>query len=387
MKVSEIETFIIGANWRNLVLVKVHTDEGLTGIGEATLPGYSRPVVHSVEALAARHVSGENPFNIERLWQKMYRDDMKAGGTVLNSAIAGIEMACWDIMGKALEVPVHTLIGGKCNRKLRAYANGWYGGGMGPEEFAEEATAVKEKGYKAIKFSPFGSVGSDITEEEKEQALAKVEVVHQAVGEDLDLMIEAFGRFDPPQAIDIGHRIETYQPVFYEEPVGPENIRAMKEVKDHVEIPVAAGERVYTKYGFEPWLEARALDYVQPDIVQSGGILELKKIASMAEAKFIGICPHNPYGPVASTAIAHLDATCTNFYVQEMLADFDVPWLNDLVDDPLQVTDGYIDVPTSPGLGIELDEEEIAKHPPLPVDEEYVSKWKDDWESRSLSGR
>lgn len=387
MKITGVKTFIVGANWRNLVFVKVFTNEGLVGVGEATLPGYSRAVVHAVEVLEARHVRGENPFNIERLWQRMYRDDMKAGGTVINSAISGIEIACWDIIGKKLKTPVYNLLGGRCHHKLRAYANGWYGGGMEPGDLAKQAEEVVSKGYKALKFSPFGNVGREISREEIEKAVDRVKAVRKAVGENVEILIEAFGRFSPCKAIKIAERMDKYNPLFYEEPVGPENIKAMSEVKKKVNIPIAAGERVYTKYGFDKLLNASTVDYIQPDIVQSGGILELKKIAAMAEPKFVSICPHNPYGPVASSAIIQVDFTCTNFFIQETLSDFDVPWWQNLVDKPPSIREGFIEISSRPGIGVELNDDEIEKHPPLPVEKEYVSKWKDEWETKGLSGR
>ena len=380
MKVTGIDTFLVGGNKWNFLFLRVNTDEGISGIGEATLGGFGRAVVESIQELEARHVNGRNPFNVEKIWQLMYRDESRRGGPIHLSAVSGIEMALWDIIGKKLEQPVYNLLGGKSHKQVKAYANGWYSSYAGdPETFAEEAREVVKRGYQSLKFDPFGSVAEDIDRIERKKARDRVAAVRKAVGPEVDILIEGHGRFSVRSAVEIGQDLKEFDPGWFEEPTPPENIDALAELKGRIDIPIATGERLYTKYDFQELLKKSAADFVQPDIVQVGGILEQKKIAAMADANYVSICPHNPWGPIQTAANVQVDITCTNFLIQEMLDEFMMPWQNDFLEYPLKVEGGYIHIPERPGLGVgNLKEETMSDHPPNPPGESYKSKFERD---------
>jgi galactonate dehydratase len=366
MKITDIKTFTIYCFRTNWVFVKVYTDEGITGLGEATLE-YKENAVEGAVNDIKRYLIGKNPLDIELHYHNIYRDAYWRGGAVLMSALSAIESCLWDINGKSLGVPVYRLLGGKFNDKVKIYVNGWFAGAKTPEEFAEKAKEVVKRGIKAMKWDPFGKAYMNITHQELDNALKCIAAVREAVGDSIDLLIEGHGRFNIPTAVKIAKELEPFKPMFFEEPVPPDNLEALAEVKKKSPVAIAAGERLYTRYAYKNMFENRAADYIQPDISHSGGIMELRKIAAMAEAYYIPFAPHNPSGPVANAATLQLAACTPNFCILEIMAS-DVTWRSEITNENLHFEDGYITIPDKPGLGIELDEEAVLKYPYQPID-------------------
>lgn len=364
MKITDIKTYIVECYRTNWIFVKVHTDEGITGVGEGTLEHREYAFMGVMEHLREYFI-GLNPLDIELHWHRIYRDSYWRGGAVLMSALSAVEMALWDILGKHLNVPVWQLLGGKVNDKVRIYANGWFAGAKEPEEFAEKAKIAVARGITALKWDPFGKNYLQISNTELNKALRCVEGVREAVGKEVDLLIEGHGRFDVPTAIKISKELEAYKPIFFEEPTPPDNLEALRAVREKSPVAIAAGERLYTRWDYSRLFEKRTVDYIQPDISHAGGIMELKKIAAEAESRYIPFAPHNPSGPIANAATLQLAATCPNFCILEIMYS-DVAWRKNVVDEQLVYTDGYIKIPDKPGLGIELNEEECLKHPYIP---------------------
>ena len=361
MKIVGIKTRIVYANWRNWVFVETYCDNGLVGVGEATLENFERSVASTVEDLKWLLI-GEDPLNIELLYRKMFVHPFWQGGPILQTAISGIEMSLWDILGKTLGAPLYKLIGGKYREKIRLYANGWCSGLAYPEEFADAAINTVKKGFTALKFDPFGVAEQIIEEKAFREALNRISAVREAVGDHIELMIEAHGRFNTSTAKMLAKKIEPYNVSWLEEPVFPGNIEQLLEVKRSTSIPIAAGERLYTRNDFWLLFSKQAVDIVQPDICHVGGIMELKKISAMAEANYIMMAPHiGGNGPIATAACMHLMTNIPNALILEYFID--VPWKERVVLPPLKIENGYAYVPESPGLGITVNEEEIEKYP------------------------
>ena len=348
-------------NWS---FIKVETDEGIHGWGEASLGTREMALAGCVEDLK-RLVIGRNPLDTEKMWFEVYRDSYWKGGPVFLSALSGIEMAMWDITGKYFNTPVYNLLGGRIRDKVKIYANAWFVGAREPKEFAEKATIAAGLGIKALKWDPFGSAHMTISNEEMEKAVRCVGAVRDAVGPYVDLLIECHGRFNPMTAIQISRELISFKPMFMEEPVPPDNLDSLAQVKDKSSIPIAAGERIYTKFGFWDALTKRALDIAQPDIFHTGGIMEAKKIAAMAEACHIPVSFHNPSGPVSNAAILQLAACVPNFLIHEIMLT-DGSFRLSISDEEIQYDDGYITIPDKPGFGIELNEKEILNRPYVP---------------------
>ena len=364
MKVIDIKTFAVDCFRTNWVFVKVYTDEGIDGVGEATLEYKEKALIGAVEHIK-EYLVGQNPFDIEKHWHAIYRDAYWRGGPVLMSALSAIEMALWDILGKSLGVPVYQLLGGKVNDRVRIYVNGWFAGAKEPEEFDEKAKIAVQKGITAMKWDPFGKNYLNISGAELDKSLRNIAAVREAVGNSVDLLIEGHGRFNIPTGIKIAKELEQFKPMFFEEPVPPDNLDALKMVRDKSPVAISAGERLYTRWDYRPLFDKMAADYIQPDISHAGGIMELKKIAAEAESRYIPFAPHNPSGPVANAATLQLAATCPNFEILEIMYS-DVEWRSDVTNEKLEYTDGYITIPDKPGLGIEINEEECLKHPYQP---------------------
>ncbi len=351
MKITEIRTYLMhasmpdSAGWksRNWLFVKVFTDAGIYGVGEAS--GWPRVVETAIKDLSTILI-GDDPFAIEQIWQKMYLAMMGHGmtGIVGSGAMTGIEMALWDIKGKALGVPVYELLGGKLRDRIRLYAHA---------HSAESALALVEQGYNALKT---GGVTDPVS---------KVESIRRAVGDEIDLMVDIHG---PPwlttkDAIRLGKALEPYDLLFYEDPVAPEDIEAIARVAAQVNLPIAAGERHAGIWGVRELLEREIIDVVQPDTGRAGGLLQMKKIAALAEAHYVTFAPHDgSLGPVAEVAALHLCATLPNFLILEHLAD-DVPQRYEVMQPQPTITDGFMLVPNGPGLGVDIVEEAIAKYP------------------------
>lgn len=361
MKVTDIKVFPVDCFRTNWVFVKVYTDEGIDGVGEATLEYKEKALFGAVEHIK-EYLVGKNPLTIEKHYHDIYRDAYWRGGPVLMSALSAVETALWDILGKSLGVPVYQLLGGKCNDKVRIYVNGWFAGAKEPEEFAEKAKIAVQRGVTAMKWDPFGKSYMEISHKDFDKAMRCVAAVREAVGNEVDLLIEGHGRFNVATGIEIAKELEQFKPMFFEEPVPPDNLEALKAVRDKSPVAISAGERLYGRRDFSRLFEMRGADFVQPDISHAGGIMELKKIAAMAESCYTGFAPHNPSGPVANAATLQLAACCPNFTILEIMYS-DVTWRKEVCNENLEYKDGYITVPDKPGIGIEIDEEKCLEHP------------------------
>ena len=371
MKITNIKTVVVNAEMRNWVFIKVETDQqGLYGWGEASLEWKTRSVCGAVEDFAPMLLD-EDPTRIEFLYQKMYRQSFWRMGVIGMSAISGIEQALWDIRGKVLNQPVYNLLGGLVRDRVRMYTH--LGGGdmkavyetqqsMDHQLFAERALEVVELGYNAVKVlitPPTESLNSIAAYKYAEGAM---EAIRMAVGNDVDIMIDCHGRHSLANAIEFCRILAPYRPYFIEEPVPPENVATMAEVRRASPVPIATGERLVTRYQFREIFEQQAANIIQPDLCHCGGLWEAKKIAAMAVTYYIGVAPHNPLGPVANAAALHFALSTPNFLIQEdMLTD--VPWRWEVVQHSLKTEEGHWLPTNAPGLGIEVNEAAAAKHP------------------------
>lgn len=365
MKITDIVTFIVHPGvGKNLLFVKVETDEGIHGWGECYTQADRDTAIEAHLKKMARYLEGWNPFEIKRFTHLAYEDwATKRGGMDFYCAVSGIEHALWDIVGKKLEQPVYNLLGGPCRDRIRVYANGWAGRMDTLDELAENAEEAVKKGWTALKFDPFpGSWRLYITRKEEILAVERVKAVREAVGPDVDILVEVHRRLAPMHAIRVARMMEECKPFWYEEPVPSENLDAMAEVRRSIRIPVVTGECLYTKASFREVLEKGAADILNPDICNTGGILELKEIAAMAEPYFVQVSPHG-YNSTTVGLAASLQASAvmTNFLIMEYPIGFE-PMGFDIADPPLRVESGYIQLPTAPGLGIELKEEALDRY-------------------------
>lgn len=352
---------------RNWLLVKINTDDpNVYGIGDASPMEDEEQVKGLITAWTEKYLAGKDPLDSEVLWTTLYHDPHARGGRLASTAISGIDIALWDLKGKLLGKPVYQLLGGAHRKNIRVYANGWYTNPGTPKQNADEAKKVVDMGYTAMKFDPFGQHNYyKISLEEAQLAEDRVAAVRKAVGPNVDILVEAHAKFDVMNAIQLGKRLEEYRPLFYEEPVSEERVAELLEVRRKVNIPIATGERLYTKFPFAEIIERHAADVLQPDIANAGGITELKKIAIIAEAKHITMAPHNVCSPVGAMAEMHLDASIINFEIQEYHAEFYTEHYFTVCKGFTRQQDGYVTLGDEPGLGLELDEAEIAAHPPL----------------------
>mgnify|MGYP005838428631 CR=1 FL=1 len=372
LRITDIKTFLVHTapvssnqpSGRNWVFVKVETAQGIHGIGEAYSCGPDEATVKVIEDYKSWLV-GQDPRNIEHIWATLYNFTRFPGGSVVNSAISGIEHALWDIAGKAAGLPVYMLLGGKVRDRVRVYQSA---GGGTPAEVAGRAKALVGKyGYTAVKMSPhMPDTNAKRYNYVTRMAAERVGAVREALGPDVDIGVDIHAKFfEVHRAVELARAIEPYNPMWLEEPIRPENTEAMRKLAERVNIPLASGECNYTKHEFREILAAECLDIIQPDICVCGGLLEMKKIAAMAEAHYVMVAPHNPMGPVATTVNVHFAASTPNFKILEYHPDDTAP-RSEVLKEPLMVRDGYIPVPNKPGLGIELDEEAIRKYPPRP---------------------
>jgi galactonate dehydratase len=383
MKISKLETFLTNSGLRNYLFIRLTTDTGLSGVGEASLEWQERTVETLIHEWVEERVLGVDPFDIEAAIGGMIRDQYQGGSTVL-TAISGVEIALWDLIGKACGQPVYKLLGGRAQERVLAYANGWYGGARAPDEYARLAKEVVARGYRGLKFDPFGTAWKQMTREEMDRSEALVAAVRGAVGDDIELLIEVHGRLSVDYAIEMGRRLEKYRPAFYEEPVTPNSLELLKQVKDSLPFPIAAGERLYVLEDFFRFTAMRAADILQPDLSHCGGLWVGKKIAAMAQAQDIRLSPHVSVGPVALAAAIQFDWSTPNFWIQEHFGEYDVPWRNDLVCGWNPVRQGEFLLPEKPGLGIELDTSVCVAHPykQNPFPSLWDKKWLEEFTQR-----
>lgn len=358
MKITGIKVYTVKPRW---IFIKISTDEGIDGWGEMVSGTKTKTVVAGAYELGER-IIGRNPFEIERIWQELHRSFFR-GGPINGTIISGIEMALWDIKGKALNVPVYELLGGAARDRIMVYS--WIGGDR-PDDVVREAIDRRDRGFKAIKMNATEELHYIDSYAKVQEVVDRVKSIREALGEDFGIAVDFHGRVHKPMAKVIAKALEPYHPMFLEEVVLPENEEAFREVANHVVTPLATGERLYTRWEFKKLLTEGAIDIIQPDIALCGGILETRKIAAMAEAFDVAVAPHAPYGPIALAATLQVDVCTPNVFIQEQSLGIHYNKGFDLLDfvknkEIFQYKDGYLDIPTKPGLGIEIDEELVEK--------------------------
>ncbi len=344
IRITRLETFLVKPRW---LFLKVHTDAGLTGLGEPILEGRALTCAQAVKE-AEPYLIGKDPRQVAHHWQAIYRHAFYRGGPILTSALSGIEQALWDIKGKALGVPVYELLGGPTRTRVRVYAH---------TGSPEDLKAKKAQGFTAFKCGPKKSRAARIVETPAfiEEAAGGFAALREAAGKDIDIGIDFHGAISPQTAKLLIKALEPYQPMFIEEPVNCQNADVMADIARGTHLPIATGERIFTKWGFREILEKKAASILQPDLCHAGGILEARLIAGMAEAYYAAIAPHNPLGPISLAAGIQLAASIPNFLCQEQ-----VSLGEGYLKSPFKVENGFVPIPTGPGLGIELDKEKLA---------------------------
>lgn len=357
MKITSLKLYKVRPRW---LFLKIETDEGITGWGEPVVEGRADTVKAAVEELKG-YLVGRDPLKIEDHWQVMYRGGFYRGGPVLMSAIAGIDQALWDIKGKFYGMPVYELLGGACHDKIRVYS--WIGGDR-PHDIAEEAKQRAQFGFTAVKMNATDEMHY-IDSFSKVQAVAdRIAAIRDVLGYEMDVAIDFHGRVHKPMAKVLAKALEPYHPMFIEEPVLPQNNEALRDIAMHADIPIATGERMFSRWDFKELLHSGYVDVIQPDLSHAGGISECKKIAAMAEAYDVAVAPHCPLGPIALAACIQLDACTPNAFIQEQSLGIHYNKGSDLLDylkDPevFAYKDGFVDLPKAPGLGVEIDEERV----------------------------
>ncbi|MPM15677.1 D-galactonate dehydratase [bioreactor metagenome] len=358
MKITGIKVYTVKPRW---IFIKISTDEGIDGWGEMISGTKTDTVVAGAYELGKR-IIGRNPFEIERIWQELHRSFFR-GGPINGTIVSGIEMALWDIKGKALNVPIYELLGGAARDRIMVYS--WIGGDR-PSDVVKEAIDRRDRGFKAIKMNATEELHYIDSFTKVQEVVDRVKAIRDAVGFDLSIGVDFHGRVHKPMAKVLAKELEPYKLMFLEEVVLPENEEAFREVANHVSTPLATGERLYTRWQFKNLIKDGAIDIIQPDIALCGGILETRKIAAMAEAFDIAVAPHAPYGPIALAATLQLDVCTPNVFIQEQSLGIHYNKGFDLLDfvknkEIFQYKDGFLDIPTKPGLGIEIDEELVEK--------------------------
>ena len=369
MKITAVKAYPVHPGWRkNLIFVKVETDEGIHGWGEAySQYDRDRAVCAQLDALGP-YLVGRSPFDIKHFTQFAFDDYAARRGSVeLFCAISGIEQAMWDIVGKACKQPVYNLLGGKVREKIRVYANGWSYGMKEPSDYANAAEKVVKQGWTALKLDPLLAPWRTwIPKEHEERAVRVVKAIRSAVGPDVDILIDQHRRLSPMHAIRLNKRLAEVGLYWMEEPCQAEFAEEMALIRSQIGVPVVIGEATYTKTGFRPLLEKRSADILNPDVACVGGILELKEIAAMAESFLVAVSPHNYNSTtVALASTVHASATMPNFIITEYFLPF-VEFGDTICSNQLKPKNGYIDLPTGPGLGVEMDEEALKKVPAKP---------------------
>jgi galactonate dehydratase len=364
LTISGVRTTVVGTPWRELVFVELVTDDGLVGLGEVRMVNRTETLVAAVHELAPRHVIGTDPFDVERLAWNIQRSDYSRPGEVTQSALATFDMACWDLMGQALGVPIWKLLGGRFRDRVRAYANGWYQAERDPAAIGCLSRKVVDRGYGALKLDPFGAASAELGAAEERRAVEIVAAVRDAVGLDVQIFVEMHGRFTPSTAVRVAHALEPYAPDWIEEPVPPENPEAMKRVRMGTRLPIATGERAHTMEDIRPFIEQGLVDVVQVDLTHFGGFLQMKRLAGWADTYYLQMAPHNVCGPVGTMANLHFAIATPNYKVLEHFNDFADTWVQGLVDHPPTVeADGCFALPERPGLGLTLKHDMCAAHP------------------------
>lgn len=377
MRITNTKTFLVEGLKYNWTLFKIETDSGIHGWGEATnWPG--SPLIEAACKHVGDFIIGQDARRLDYLWTKVYRDMNWLGqaGPLL-SAISAMDIALWDIKGKAAGMPVYDLLGGLYRKKVQLYANYWFtGGGHSPEDYARQAKETVAKGFTALKFDPFAHVnywyGEDLsdnnglTEKQKQLSIDVVAAVAKAAGPEVAIAIETHAFLNGPTAVEMANRLAKlgFNCMWYEEPALPEFPDSIADIRRKITLPVCVGERLHSRFMLRGVLEKQAADIVMPDITRCGGISEMRKMANLAETYNVPIAPHNPNGPISTIASAHTMATVPNFFRQEFMVN-DVPWRDGCLSHPLPVSNGFFEMPDRPGLGFDIDESVLLAHPGL----------------------
>ena len=365
MKIAEARVTVVGTPWRELVFLELETDEGPVGVSEVRMVNKTETLVACIGELAPRYVIGADPFDVERLAWNVQRAEYGRPGEVTQSALGAFDVACWDLMGQTLGVPVWKLLGGTFRHRVPAYANGWYQAEREPGAIARLARVVAQRGYRALKLDPFGAASAELAAADRRRAEAIVAGVRDAVGPDVQILIEMHGRFTPATAARVAATLEPYDPEWIEEPVPPENPSALAQVRAATRVPIATGERAHTIGDIREIVERGLADVIQVDLTHFGGFLPMKHLAGWADAHYLLLAPHNVCGPVGTIANVHFAVATPNYKLLEHFNDFADPWVQELVDDPplVAASDGCFDRPDRPGLGVRLNHDVCRAHP------------------------
>jgi len=366
MKITGVKTYLFDPGTaKNLLFCRVDTDEGIHGWGEGYVVAGKEKAVEAYIQGMAPHLIGRGPFNIKHTGQVMFDDFVtKRSSPDFYCAWSAIEIALWDIVGKKLGQPIYNLLGGPSREKIRVYANGWRQGAKTIDEVAERAARVVQSGFSAMKFDPFpGPWRQFISRKDEDHAVETVRRVREAVGPDVDLLVEVHRRLAPMHAIRVARRMEEFNPFWYEEPCLSDNIDLVAQAKREIRIPVVTGEALHTKADFKEVFERQAADIINPDSCGCGGILALLEIAAMAEPYAVAVSPHNYNGTaIGLAATAHISAVATNFLIAECFLNLK-PACDEIMVKPLEVENGFVELPTEPGLGIDIDVAKLERRP------------------------
>ncbi|GAA1918330.1 mandelate racemase/muconate lactonizing enzyme family protein [Microbacterium aoyamense] len=365
MKIARIVTTVVGTPWRELTFVELETDDGRVGVGEVRMVNKTETLLAAIRELGDRYVIGSDPFDVERIAWGVQWTEYGRAGEVAQSALAAIDIACWDLIGQATGQPVWRLLGGRFRDAVPAYANGWYQGDREPAAIADLARTVVDRGYRALKLDPFGAATADLSAGELARSVSIVEAVRGAVGDDVAILVEMHGRFRSATAARVARALDHLQPGWLEEPVPPGNVVGLRNVRTATTLPIATGERIHSLDDVAPLLEQGLVDTLQTDLTHFGGFTGLRKLAGWAAAYNVPLAPHNVCGPVGTMANVHFAVATPNFQVLEHFNDFADSWVLDLVDGAPSVDQatGAFSVPEAPGLGVRLDREAAAEHP------------------------
>ncbi|MGH6861113.1 MAG: galactonate dehydratase, partial [Phyllobacterium sp.] len=369
IRITSVKARIVNAGLRNWIFVRVETSvDGLVGWGEATLEWKTRAVTGAIEDIEPLLI-GQDPRDIEGIYRRILKQGFWRLGVIGMTAVSGIEMALWDIFGKSVGLPVWRLLGGKVRERVKVYTHLGLGqqdavyGSFGEQEVVDRALAVIDKGYRALKVVFIPYVHMTANGKSLRQVDNSMRALREAVGDDIDIMVDFHGRCGSwGAALEFARALQPYRPMFIEEPLPPQDVKGLIKLSQHCPVPLATGERLIGREEFELLVTERAIQIAQPDICHTGGLLETKKIASMCEMAGIGMAPHNPLGPIAGAAALHFAVSTPNFTIQEEMSGA-VPWYSEVVQGPIRLVDGYWSVPEAPGLGVDVDEAIAAAHP------------------------
>lgn len=359
MKITKVNTYLVRPRWG---FVEIETDEGITGWGEAVLEGHAGTVLRCVEEMKD-YLLQADPSRIEDIWTTLYRAGFYRGGGIMMSAISGIDQALWDIKGKLFQAPVYELMGGACRDKMRVYS--WVGGDR-PSDVGKAAREKLEEGFTAVKMNATEELQMIDSYDKIDAVLERVAAIRESCGRAFGIAIDFHGRVHKPMAKVLAKKLEEFDPMFLEEPVLCENMEAFSEIAAACNIPIATGERLYSRWDFKRLLHAGGVDIIQPDLSHAGGITEVKKIASMAEAYDVALAPHCPLGPIALAACLNMDATCYNAVIQEQSIGIHYNVGKSVLDyvynrEDFAFTDGFVSLPRKPGLGVEVNKELVEE--------------------------